>query len=181
MTLPKTYGWLSSEPGPRILLQALKTYGVAETPGAGNTAAIMAWAKRTGLDRIYKSDATAWCGLWMAYTALEAGWDVEFTNPLGARNWLAWGKAIDKPEIGSVLVFWRGSRSGWQGHVGMYVGEDADAFHVLGGNQADRVMIKRLGRDRLLGARECPWRVSKPGNCRRVCLAGNGTLSTNEA
>ena len=34
-----------------------------------------------------------------------------------------------------------------------YVGEDDTAFHVIGGNQEDRVSIKRLGRDRLLQAR----------------------------
>lgn len=178
--LPKAYEWLSNEPGPRILQQALKTYGVVETPGPRSTPEILAWAQRTGLDRIYQDDSTAWCGLWMAYTALESGWDIGFTNPLGARQWLQWGRAVSTPELGNVLVFWRGKRDGWQGHVGMYVGEDNEAYHVLGGNQADAVSIKRLGRDRLLGARECPWRVTKPANVRRVRLAATGALSSNE-
>ena len=179
-SLPKAYAWLSQEPGPRILLQALKTYGVVETPGPGNTPEIMAWAQRTGLDRAYKNDETAWCGLWMAYTALESGWDIGFPNPLGARQWLNWGTPITEPELGSVLVFWRGKPSGWQGHVGLYVGEDDQAFHVLGGNTSDTVGITRIERKRLLGARECPWRVSKPTNVRRVKLAANGAPSSNE-
>jgi cell wall-associated NlpC family hydrolase len=36
--------------------------------------------------------------------------------------------------LGDVLVF----RRGGGGHVALYVGEDEEAFHVLGGNQADR-------------------------------------------
>jgi uncharacterized protein (TIGR02594 family) len=179
--LPKAYEWLNREPGPRILLQGIKTYGVAETPGPGNTPTIMAWAKRTVLDRIYKADATAWCGLWMAYTALEAGWDVNIANPLGARQWLGWGRPNAVPELGNVLVFWRVSPKGWQGHVGMYVAEDRDAFHVLGGNQSDKVSIARIAKARLLGARECPWRVAKPANVRRVLVAASGALSVNEA
>ena len=179
--LPKQYAWLAKEPGPRILLSALKTYGVAETPGAGNTAEIMAWAKRTGLDRLYKADATAWCGLWLAFVALDAGFPPEFTNPLGARNWLAWGHRPQVPGLGDVLVFWRGSRGGWSGHVGLYVGEDREAFHVLGGNQSDRVSIKRIDKGRLLGARRCNWRIAEPANVRVVGLAPTGALSTNEA
>ena len=79
--------------------------------------------------------------------------------------------------LGDVLVFARGK----SGHVGIYVGEDASAFHVLGGNQSDRVMIKRIAKARLLGVRRCPWRINQPGNVRVVRLSGGGSLSTNEA
>ena len=73
--LPKQYAWLETEPGPRILVEALKTYGTIEKPGEGSNPSILAWAKVTGLDRIYRNDATAWCGLAMAYVAGQAGWD----------------------------------------------------------------------------------------------------------
>ena len=178
--LPKQYAWLKAEPGPRLLVEALKTYGTIEKQGEGSNPSILAWAKVTGLDRIYRNDATAWCGLWMAYVALQAGWDVPL-NPLGARNWLAFGVPQQKPSLGDVLVFWRGASSGFNGHVGLYVGEDAEAFHVLGGNQSDRVMIKRIAKNRLLGARRCPWRINQPAAVRPVVLAANGALSTDEA
>ena len=64
---------------------------------------------------------------------------------------------------------------------GVYVGEDRDAYHVIGGNQGDRVSIARKPKSRLLGARECPWRVNKPGNVRRVFLAASGALTGGEA
>jgi uncharacterized protein (TIGR02594 family) len=170
------YRWLLSEPGPRLLLEGLKTYGTIEKPGAGNNPSIMAWARATGLARVYRNDATAWCGLWMAYVALQAGWRPP-VNPLWARNWLEFGTPQRRGALGDVLVFERGKG----GHVGVYVGEDGTAFHVLGGNQNDQVNIKRIAKSRLLGIRRCPWRVNQPGNVRPVELAASGALSTNEA
>lgn len=180
MTLPKQYAWLAQEPGPRILLEALKLYGTLEQPGPGSNPLILSWAEKTGLAKIYRDDATAWCGLFMAYVALQAGWDLPL-NPLGARNWLTWGTPQQDLALGDVLVFWRGSPRGYQGHVGMYVGEDADAYHVLGGNQSDSVSIARKDKTRFLGARRCPWRINQPANVRPIWLAATGALSTAEA
>lgn len=173
--LPKQYAWLDREPGPRILLEALKTYGTAEQPGPGSNPSIMAWAKATGMDRFYTDDATPWCGLALAYCALQAGWPLP-VNPLWARNWLEWGDRAASPRLGDVMVFERGKG----GHVALYVGEDPEAFHCIGGNHSDRVSIKRISRARLLGARRCPWRVNQPANVRRVVLASTGALSSNE-
>lgn len=174
--LPAQYKWLLKEPGPRILTEALKTYGTAEKPGPGNNPSIMEWARDVGLDRVYAADATAWCGLWMAYVAKQAGFD-DPLNPLWARNWINFGTPQKVAKLGDVLVFARGN----SGHVGVYVGEDASAYHVLGGNQSDRVMIKRIAKNRLLGIRRCPWRVNEPASVRVVKLAASGSLSTNEA
>lgn len=178
MVIPAVYRWLEDEPGPRILTEFLKIFGTAERPGAGSNPSILAWAKAVGLERAYRSDDTAWCGLAMSYVALQAGWDASPNgNGLWARNWLQWGQPALVPMLGDVLVFSRGKTSG---HVGVYVGEDADAFHVIGGNQGDAVTIKRIARSRLLGARRCPWRVNQPGNVRRVVLGVSGAVSTNE-
>ena len=97
-------------------------------------------------------------------------------KPLWARNWLNWGTAVQIPELGDVLVFSRESG----GHVGLYVGEDAGTYHVLGGNQGDAVSIRRLAKNRLLGTRRF-YRVGPPANVRRVRLCVSGALSTNEA
>jgi hypothetical protein len=96
---------------------------------------------------------------------------------LGARQWLGFGTDVP-PQLGAVLVFWRGSRDGWTGHVGFYWGEDDSAFHVLGGNQSDAVTITRIEKARLLGAR-WPKGIAAPGTLRR----GNSApaLSGNEA
>lgn len=180
MALPKQFSWLAKEDGPRILREALKTYGTAETPGPGSNPSILAWAKATGLDRAYRSDATAWCGLWMAYVALQAGWEPPL-NPLSARSWLNFGTPQITPALGDILVFWRERRTGYKGHVGIYVGEDAQAYYVLGGNQSDMVSIRRISKARLLGARRCRWRINQPLNVRPVQLTLGGALSSNEA
>ena len=180
--LPAAYAWLNAEPGPRLLKEFVHIHGTAEQLGPGSNPTILAWARSVGLERIYRDDAVAWCGLAMAYVAGQAGWDnAPRGNALLARNWQHWGNPAEVPMLGDVLVFWRGARNGFQGHVGVYVGEDAAAFHVIGGNQEDKVTIKRLGRDRLLQARRCPWRINQPANVRRVPLAANGGLSGNEA
>lgn len=100
------------------------------------------------------------------------------TNPYGARNWMRFGVPVS-PQVGSVLVFWRGSRDGWQGHVGFYEGEDDRHFHVLGGNQSNAVTVARLDKRRLLGAR-WPETAERPNGtvARRAAV---GTVSTNEA
>lgn len=176
--LPATYAWLADEPGPRILTEFVKVYGTAELKGPGSNPTIIQWAKSIGLGHVYKSDAVAWCGLTMAYVAAQAGWDhAPKGNALWARNWLVWGNPVELPMLGDVLVFGRGSA----GHVGLYVGEDRDAYHVLGGNQGDRVSISRKPKARLLGARRCPWRINQPSNVRRIFLAASGALTGSEA
>lgn len=99
-------------------------------------------------------------------------------NPLWARNWAGFGTKAAKPSLGDILVF---ERAGGGGHVGIYVGEDATAYHVLGGNQGDAVSIARVAKDRCLAVRRCPWKLAQPANVRPIRLAAGGALSTNEA
>lgn len=120
-----------------------------------------------------------WCGAFVA-TVLRR-WEPGIAlpdNPLGARNWGRFGTEV-APQFGAVLTFWRGAPSGWKGHVGFYWGEDATAFHVLGGNQSDAVTITRIAKTRLLRAR-WPHGQAAPGTIIRLSRAGQ-PLSTNEA
>lgn len=179
--LPKEFGYLLDEPGPRLLTIGVSLYGTAEKPGPGNNPSILEWAKAVGLGKQYTVDSLAWCGLFMGYTALQAGFDPPKVNLLGARNWLEFGTPVKTAMLGDVLVFWRGSKKGFQGHVGIYVGEDATRYYVLGGNQKDMVSIAPVAKNRLLGVRRCDWKIAQPSNVRRMFLAKNGTISTNEA
>lgn len=127
--------------------------GVREIAGAKHSPVILGWLKK--LKSWVTDDETAWCGTFAAaaFTGSISGFDRALPkNFLGARNWLAFGVKTT-PQYGAVLVFWRGSKSGWQGHVGFYVAEDATHYHVLGGNQDNSVSITRIAKDRLLGAR----------------------------
>jgi uncharacterized protein (TIGR02594 family) len=98
-------------------------------------------------------------------------------SPLWARNWVAFGNAADEAQLGDVLVFRRDQSAG---HVGLYVGEDYGAYHVLGGNQSDGVTITRIARDRCIAVRR-PVYKAVPATAAPVQFAANGALSTNEA
>lgn len=178
--LPPAYAWLDQVDGlPRLIVEARALYGVTETPGAPSTAEIMAWAKEVGLDRTYPNDGVAWCGLFMAVVVKRAGWDV-VAGPLWARNWANFGRAVDPRHaaLGDVLVF---SREGGGGHVGEYVGEDEACFHVLGGNQSDKVCFTRILKSRCIAVRRPKWKVAQPAGVKKVQLAANGAVSKNEA
>jgi uncharacterized protein (TIGR02594 family) len=175
--LPSRYGWLAREPGPKMIVEALKLYGTLESPGSANNPNIVAWAKEVGgeVADAYKADSIPWCGLFMAVVAKRAGKEIP-KHPLWALSWSAFGAKTDAPALGDVLVF---ARNGG-GHVGLYVGEDASAFHVLGGNQSDRVCITRVAKSRLYAARRPLYRV-QPANVRPIHLESTGALSLNEA
>lgn len=149
---PKTLRALKAD-GPLLVWyeEALHLQGVQETPGSLSNPEIISWAKN--LDIRYQGDDIPWCGLFVAHcigaTLTEESLP---SNPLGARNWLKFGKSV-QPQRGSVLVFWRDSVAGYKGHVGFYHEEDTLAYHVLGGNQNDSVNIRRIPKSRLLDAR----------------------------
>lgn len=169
------YAWLNAEPAPRMLLEAIKLFGIIEGPGQANNPTIMGWAAELGLERVYTADAVPWCGLFMALIAKRAAKPVP-ASPLWALNWAKWGVDGGQPELGDVLVF---KRDGG-GHVGLYVGEDHSAYHVLGGNESDRVTIIRIDKTRLYACRQF-FATAKPGNVRPIILQSFGAPSVNEA
>jgi len=173
LPLPPNYFWLSAEPGPKMIRAALYYFGVHEAPGGVSNPVIMAWAKELGLP--YSGDDVPWCGLLMAKTAKDAGKQYP-QNPLWARNWTSFGISAPMPMLGDVLVF---ARPGGGGHVGLYVGQDNDAYHTLGGNEGDAVNIVRISRARMLAARRPIYSV-QPSNVRVIKLAPSGAISNDE-
>lgn len=176
--LPTNYAWLETMTGrPRIIDEALRLYGTREAAGAANNPVILAWAKEIGGDvaKVYSADSVPWCGLFAAIVAKRADKPLP-VSPLWALSWATFGVDSPAPGLGDVLTF----RRPGGGHVGFYVAEDRDTFHVLGGNQSDQVGIVRIMRDRLYAARR-PAYNSQPGTVRPYRLAAAGGISTNEA
>lgn len=183
MKLSTKYQWLQKELGPRHLLKAVELYGTEEVVGPIHNPVIMGWAKETALEKVYTSDEIPWCGLYAAIVMKRS--DIPGSprpipnNPLRALSWNNFGVQVnsDNAMLGDVLTF---TRNGG-GHVGFYVGEDDTAFHVLGGNQGNKVSIVRINKSRLSQVRR-PLYHTKPLNIRKIYLDSNGTqLSTNEA
>lgn len=146
--------------------EARRLIGVREGAGKADNPTILDWAGDLGIP--YKGDDIAWCGLFTAHCIGSTLSNEPLpNNPLGARNWLKFG-APTVAQPGAVAVFWRGSRNGWQGHVGFYAGEDATAIRVLGGNQKDSVNLAWIQKDRLLGFRWPGTAPEGPGKSVKV-------------
>ena len=176
-TVTKARAAKAREPG--WLAAARQKLGTREAPGPNNNPTILGWAKRLGtrvLGIIYNADSVPWCGVFVGACLDEAG----IGSPLfavRAKSWADWGANL-RPErlaLGAILVF---ERPGG-GHVGFYVGEDDDAYHVLGGNQGDSVTIARIMKERCVARR---WPEGQPVIGRPVLVAaGSRPVSRNEA
>lgn len=151
--------------GPQIMVEAFKTFGISEIEGASARPEIIEMAQYLGgvIADFYTSDEIPWCGLGVSYWIKKAGFNppVNFSQ-VRARDFATWGKEAKTPSFGDIMVFWRGSRQGRDGHVGLYVGENATHYFIFGANQKNQIGIDPIAKVRLLAARRCPWRLMQP-------------------
>lgn len=170
------YDWLKNEPGPKVIIEAMKLYGTKEVAGEQDNPVILDWAKEIGVASYYIDDSIPWCGLFAAVVVKRAG-KMIVKRPLAAKSWVDFGTEQSIAMLGDVLVF---QREGG-GHVGFYVGEDADCYHVLGGNQGDQVKVSRIDKHRCIAIRRSTWSIKQPDNVRVIHLEATGEVSQNEA
>lgn len=165
---------------PAWLTAARAKLGTREAAGPANSPTIMGWAKKLGtkvLGMVYNADSVPWCGLFVATCVAEAGL-APAPIAVRAKAWAPWGKALrpDRVAPGAVMVF---DRAGG-GHVAFYVGEDDRAYHVLGGNQGDRVSVTRIAKERCIAIR---WPDGRPvtGSPVKMTAIAGIPLSVDEA
>lgn len=161
------------------LQTAFKLIGTREIPGRGSAEAIMGWAHDLDITS-YNDDDIPWCGLFVAHCIGAQLQDEALPNNLlRARAWEKFGVPAAKPQLGAVMVFWRGSTSSGLGHVGFYWAEDNEAFHILGGNQSNAVSVTRVAKNRLLGAK-WPKTATVMSSVIRLASTNGKVLSQNE-
>ncbi len=89
-------------------------------------------------------DETPWCSSFVNWVVIQAG--DKGTNNALAKSWLNWGKALETPTRGCIVVIKKktpgmtqatGSTTGF--HVGFYVSHTTTHIKILGGNQGDQV------------------------------------------
>lgn len=177
MQLPDKYSWLYNEPAPKMLVEAIKHYGILEHPGPGSNPNITAWAKEVGVSGWYPDDDVPWCGLFVGVIVKRAGYPIK-SDLLSSLSWLKFGEAIPKRRemLWDILVF----RRPGGGHVGFYAGERDDAFLVYGGNESNMVNLVWISKDRLVGARRPKYKIGEPDNVRKIFLTDDGQVSKNE-
>lgn len=148
----------------------------SEIPGRQHNPRIMRWARALGgwVANYYTSDEIPWCGLFVAWCMKANDIPIEIENPLSALAWNKFGIKCE-PQYGCILVF---TRSGG-GHVAIYVSEDDDTFHCLGGNQNNQVNVTRVSKSRFVGAR-WPTQYLHLQTNKRIKRTFDGNLSINE-
>ena len=122
--------------------------GMSEVPGPASNTRIAAYLALVGQDQL---DEIPWCAAFVGHCLEQAG--LKGTGKPNARSYLDWGKATQPWVLGAVGVLWRGTKVGWQGHVGFVLDVSDSSIYLLGGNQGDRVSVSAYPRDRILGAR----------------------------
>ena len=134
----------------KVIEIAKKELGVKEIAGGKHNARIIEYHKTCTMKA--ESDEVSWCAAFVNWCLIQA--NLRGTNLANARSYLKWGVSyLDKPEIGDICVFWRGSKESTQGHVGFYMGENETHISVLGGNQGNAVSIMDYPKIRLLDIR----------------------------
>lgn len=140
----------------KALIVGSEELGVKEVPGVGNNPRIQEYFSYARKDNDMSKtfpDSVPWCAAYMAFVLEKAG--MQSTNSLTARSYLQWGKSvINDPQPGDIVVYWRGSKTGWQGHVGFWIAENSKGdILTMGANQNDEVNCTWYGNSRLLDIR----------------------------
>lgn len=120
---------------------AIEEIGVEEIPGPKHSPRVLEYHKAVGLKAT--DDETPWCAAFTGWVYKQAGIVVPqpiWARGAAARTWLGFGKKLDKPIPGALMVLRRGSPT--SGHTTFFV-EDIDGvrFKGLGGNQSNKVGI----------------------------------------
>ncbi|MDV2987068.1 UNVERIFIED_CONTAM: TIGR02594 family protein [Methylobacteriaceae bacterium AG10] len=115
--------------------------GISEVSGVANNPRIVLYHSTTSGGAA--PDEVSWCSSFVNFCVEQAG--MTGTDNKAARSWhnKRWGRAVPPEDWqeGDIIVFWRGDKSGWMGHVGFLVSWQESRPVVLGGNQNNRISI----------------------------------------
>jgi uncharacterized protein (TIGR02594 family) len=88
-----------------------------------------------------------WCADFVNFVLRRSGYPT--TNSRAAKSFLEYGKRIDSPRVGAIVVLTRGKNGG---HVGIVRGTDgAGNVIVISGNHGNKVWESPYPKDRVLG------------------------------
>lgn len=179
--LPDKYQWIESIGTlPKLITEGLKYLGLKELPGQASNPIIIQMAKDLNVNDIYTNDDISWCAVFICHLCRVTGKPQPFTGyeVLRAASFAKWGNDVARGEeqLGDILVFKRPGGN----HVGLYIAESKDTYHVLGGNQSNAVTITEIAKIRLTAARRF-YATQAPASAKKYFIGSSGKLSTNEA
>ena len=169
----KPYARQPQSDDPVWLQKAFGEIGVRELSGAAtNAPRILTYHSCTGLGAT--DDETPWCSSFMCWVMEQSGFTS--TRSAASLSWLRWGRELDAPVRGCVVIYERVDRNGAiipnRGHVGLWLGENGTVTHTLGGNQRDQVGINSYMTDRVVGYR---WPAMATNSTTNVASVATGT------
>jgi uncharacterized protein (TIGR02594 family) len=136
----------------KILQILSEEIGTKEIPGNGSNPEIELYHSYASEDNDEPlHDGIPWCSSFLCYLVEVAG--QKSVNSRAARAWLNYGIKTLSPVPGDIVVFWRGSRSSWMGHCGVYIAETPTHVLTGGGNQADEVNLTWYSKNKVLDYR----------------------------
>lgn len=138
----------------KILRIAQLEIGTKEVVGPVNNPRVVEYHKYASKsNEVEQNDSVPWCSSFVCFVVEKAG--LQSTDSMMARSWLKWGvSSKDNPQPGDIVVYWRGSKTSWQGHCGIFLRRNKDgSILTLGGNQRDEVNVTSYSADKLLDFR----------------------------
>lgn len=191
--LPKNFEWMNLIGAlPKMITEGIALLGVKEISGAHSNPEILKFAKEIGVDGIYKNDDTSWCAVAHNAVAKRAGKAIDgYADKYDLLRALAFQKQgvafntedwdvvpVGEAMLGDTLVFKRPEG----GHIGIYVGESATHYYVMGGNQNNMYSITRIQKGRLVAVRRPEYKIAMPESVKKYFLSDTGVpVTTNEA
>ena len=139
-----------SSSDPHWLDVARSYLGLEEIVGSKHNEQILDFWSRCGLP--FRDDETPWCAGFVGGVLEQCG--IRSSRSGLARSYLKWGKKCEVIVPGAIVVFWRGHVDAPTGHVGFLASPPtATLIPCLGGNQGNKVCVKRYPRARVLDYR----------------------------
>jgi len=136
----------------KLLFVARQELGIHEIKGPEAAERIVEYAKHTSLRA--SSDEVPWCSSFANFVVDTAGF--KGTNSAAARPWVKWGKKLDKPIPGCIVVLDRKDANNPRAaHVTFFLNEERahGTIRCIGGNQGDMVKESSYLVEKVLGYR----------------------------
>lgn len=131
---------------PPWLINALREYDQSRFIGRQSNPRIMEYLKAIPGGET-ADDKGDWASAFAEWCLNQSG----FNGPkdMKPKAWVTWGKQIMTPKLGAIAVF------NFQGteHIGFILADTEDSLVVIGGNQVDRVQVRRYFKRDLLDYR----------------------------
>lgn len=130
--------------------------GIGDIPGEEHHPLIQWWLSLCEDNHfgLHESDETAWCSAAMHGVCHPLG--LPMSRSAMARSWLRMGEPVDLADARrgfDVVILWRGTPDGPQGHVGLFNARAGGMVVLRGGNQVDRFSDAAFPISRVVGVR----------------------------